>query len=71
VTPQPDPRPDDSEASYEIVELTEARPAMSARLGSPQGVLGSLLQLSDAGPLERVRDPLFQAFVATGFSRPR
>jgi hypothetical protein len=55
------PPPEDA---YEIVELTEPLPASSS-------VLGSILQMSDTTALERVRDPLFQAFVATGFFRPR
>jgi hypothetical protein len=53
-------------ADYEIVELTEALPA---RIGARNDDRG-LLNVSDF-MLERVRDPLFQAFVATGFLRPR
>ena len=62
------PPPEDA---YEIVELTEPLPALSIWPAFPEGVLGTILQMSDATALERVRDPLFQAFVATGFFRPR
>jgi hypothetical protein len=64
-----DPQPVDSEAAPEIVEITEIQPAQLGWLGAGEGVGIGPPTLSDS-PVE-VNDPLYQAFVATGFLRPR
>ena len=65
-----DPQPTDSNDAYEIVELSDALTVQSRGLGRDHEVDDDLLDLGDV-TIERVHDPLFQAFVATGFSRPR
>ena len=64
------PQPVDSEAAQEIVEITEIQPAQLGWLGAGEGAGIGRLILSDL-PVEGVSDPLYQAFVATGFLRPR
>jgi hypothetical protein len=68
LTGSPELRGDPSEVPYEIVELTDAPTTVPGRVGSTEGLV-ALLHPNDV-PLDRVRDPLFQAFVATGFFRP-
>jgi hypothetical protein len=65
-----DPQSSDSEAAQEIVEIAESLPAHPGWIGAGEGVGICPLILSDL-PCEGVRDPLYQAFVATGFLRPR
>jgi hypothetical protein len=65
-----DAQPIDSEAAQEIVEIEEILPANPGWIGAGEGVGICRLILSDL-PCEGVRDPLYQAFVATGFLRPR
>jgi len=65
-----DPPLDRSEAVYEIVELTEELAIQPVLLGAGDELGGSPSIPSDMHPAN-VRDPLYQAFVATGFLRPR
>ena len=64
-----DPPLDDPRSAYEIVELTDDLSAQPVSLGPSDDAGGSLLLPSEMSAAN-VRDPLYQAFMATGFLRP-